>query len=361
AASSGAAVYCRGVARALADLGCRVTFHEPDFGEHGVGRYPADCGGVAVSRYAATADGASGALEAARAADVLVKTSGAGTLDAWVESELPGLAAGHRRVVFWDLHPRATLERLRGDRPETMRRPFARYDVVLTRGGGSRLIAEYERLGGRRCVPIHEALDPDAHRPVARDVRFVGDLGYLGERSPDRDAGVHEFFLGPARCLSELKLGRGGTGWGASPDLAPNVRCVGDVHAGDLDAFHGSTRAVLNLDHHAASSGDSSPSARLFEAAGVGACLVCGAWEGIEEFLEPGHEVLSVASGVELVEVVARLSGEAARLVGEAARRRVLAEHTYEQRARELYGLLESRPTVRPVRRQRVCRPPSAA
>ncbi len=77
-----------------------------------------------------------------------------------------------------------------------------------------------------------------------------------------------------------------------------------------------------------------SPATRVFEAAGAGACLITDAWEGIETFLEPGREVLVAQSGEEVAATLENLSKERAREIGEAARRRVLAEHTYEQRGR---------------------------
>ena len=59
-------------------------------------------------------------------------------------------------------------------------------------------------LGARACVPIYNALDPATHHPVAADPRFAADLGFLGNRLPDREARVEEFFLrAAARCPSD--------------------------------------------------------------------------------------------------------------------------------------------------------------
>src|SRR3546814_3835659 len=40
-----------------------------------------------------------------------------------------------------------------------------------------------------------------------------------------------------------------------------------------------------------------SPATRVFEAAGAGACLVTDAWDGVEDFLAPGAEVLLASDG----------------------------------------------------------------
>jgi spore maturation protein CgeB len=69
--------------------------------------------------------------------------------------------------------------------------------------------------------------------------------------------------------------------------------------------------------------------------------LICDAWDGIEEFLEPGKEVLCVGSGAEVAQLVASIDAQQAVLIGQAARKRILAEHTYAHRAALLYDLLQ--------------------
>jgi spore maturation protein CgeB len=70
---------------------------------------------------------------------------------------------------------------------------------------------------------------------------------------------------------------------------------------------------------------------------------VTDAWEGIELFLEPEREVLVASSGEEVAAHLDRLDESTARAIGERARRRVLAEHTYAHRAREVSAILADR------------------
>src|SRR3546814_8564225 len=65
----------------------------------------------------------------------------------------------------------------------------------------------------QRCVPIYNALDPDTHHPVAPEPRFACDLAFLGNRLPDREARVEEFFALPAQHLSDRTFLIGGSGW----------------------------------------------------------------------------------------------------------------------------------------------------
>jgi spore maturation protein CgeB len=83
-----------------------------------------------------------------------------------------------------------------------------------------------------------------------------------------------------------------------------------------------------------------SPATRVFEAAGAGACLITDAWEGIDYFLQPKKEVLVARSGDEVAEIVNKLTIERARDVGRAALARVLAEHTYGHRAKQVDEIL---------------------
>jgi spore maturation protein CgeB len=83
-----------------------------------------------------------------------------------------------------------------------------------------------------------------------------------------------------------------------------------------------------------------SPPTRVFEAAGAAACLITDTWAGIDEFLEPGAEILVATSGEEVADQLGALSPSRARSIGDAARRRVLAQHTYRHRAAEVTRIL---------------------
>jgi spore maturation protein CgeB len=60
----------------------------------------------------------------------------------------------------------------------------------------------------------------------------------------------------------------------------------------------------------------------------------------VELFLEPDREILLARNGAEVAEHVRRLTPERARAIGSAAFKRVLAEHTYAHRVRQLEALL---------------------
>ena len=344
---NGAATYYRGVIRALAERGHRVTFYEPDAFGRQAHRDMADPEWARVVVYPGEGEaGAMRALEAARGADLVVKASGVGVFDELLERAVLELQRPETMVVFWDVDAPATLDRMRMDPGDPFRALVPRYDLVLTYGGGDPVVRAYGSLGARQCVPVYNALDPTTHFPVAPEPRFEADVCFLGNRLPDREARVEDFFLGAAARLPDRRFLLGGSGWGDKA-MPRNVTYLGHVYTHEHNAFNSTPRAVLNVSRESMARYGFSPATRVFEAAGARACLITDAWEGIELFFEPDHEVLLARDGGEVAEHVRALTAERAAAVGTAAYRRVLAEHTYAHRAAQVETLLDA---TRPVR-----------
>jgi spore maturation protein CgeB len=188
-------------------------------------------------------------------------------------------------------------------------------------------------------VPIYNALDPSTHHPVPKDAAFRADLSFLGNRLPDREERVEQFFLGPASRLRERSFLIGGSGW-ETKAMPANVRHIGHVYTRDHNAFNTSPKAVLNIARDSMAATGFSPATRVFEAAGAGACLITDAWVGLELFLKEGEEVLVARDGKDVADLLEGLTPEKARAIGEAARSRISAEHTYARRGAQVDSLL---------------------
>lgn len=340
---NGAATYYRGLLHALARRGHRITFYEPDAYERQKHRDIPDPDWARVVVYSpARADEVLRTVEdAARHADLLVKASGVGIHDALLEEAVPAHRRPGARAIFWDVDAPATLDRIHENPTDPFRALIPRYDLVLTYGGGRPVVEAYEELGAARCAPIYNALDPDTHHPVPPVPDLAADLGFLGNRLPDRERRVEEFFLKPAAARPRHAFLLGGSGWDDKP-VPPNVRRLGHVGSAHHNAFNCSARVVLNINRDSMARYGFSPPTRLFEAAGAGACLVTDRWEGIEQFLEPGFEVLVAADGAEVADWLDQLTPARASAIGRAARRRILSEHTYGHRVIELEKLLDA-------------------
>ena len=210
---------------------------------------------------------------------------------------------------------------------------------MLTYGGGDPVVRRYRALDVTECVPVYNALDPETHHPAPPDQRFAGDLAFLGNRLPDREARVADFFLNAAELTPRRRFLLGGAGWDDRP-LPANISLLGHVSPSEHNALNCTPRAVLNVLRESMATNGWSPATRVFEAAGAGACLISDAWNGIEAFIEPGREVLLAHSGGAVAAILEELSPEDAVRIGAAARRRVLAEHTYAHRAEQVERIL---------------------
>ena len=337
---NGAATYYRGIIRALHSLGHQITFYEPDAYDRQKHRDIPDPGWARVVVYPADEAGVVGALEQASGVDMIVKTSGVGVYDQFLEAAVLDVKERYTITIFWDVDAPATLDRVKADSSDPFLELIPQYDLILTYGGGDPVVTNYKALGARQCVPIYNALDPDTHHPVPAEERFKCDLALLANRLPDREARIENFFLEAAEKLPEFQLMLGGSGWGDKP-MPANVNYVRHVYTRDHNAFNCSARAVLNVNRDSMASYGFSPPTRIFEAAGASACLITDAWEGIETFLTPDREVLVAHNADDVVRHLRGLDERSAREIGAAGMKRVLAEHTYEHRALQLQKLLE--------------------
>jgi len=341
---NGACTYYRGLIRCLHERGHEIVFYEPIAYERQEHRDIADPDYARVVIYdAQTEQRVLRTVESARHGfDVVVKCSGVGVHDALLEAAVLDLRAPV--TIFWDVDAPATLASMEADEHDPLRSRIAEFDYVLTYGGGEPVVRRYRALGARECVPVYNALDPTTHHPVAPREDLRADLSFLGNRLPDREARVEEFFFRAAAAAPERAFLLGGSGWADRVANANNVRYLGHVSTRDHNALNCSALAVLNVSRESMAANGFSPATRVFEAAGAGACVITDAWEGIEQFLAPGAEVLVAHDGGQVAALTAQLDPARARAVGQAARRRVLAEHTYMQRAAQVEALLSGVP-----------------
>jgi spore maturation protein CgeB len=335
---NGAATYYRGLLSALAPLGYDITFYEPDAFDRQSHRDIAPPSWACVKVYPARADAVRQVVAEAAEADVVVKASGVGVFDDELLSGIMTAARPDAVRVFCDVDAPATLVQLHAGAAPVLRNTVAHLDLVLTYGGGPPVVKAYSELGARLCTPIYNALDPSTHHPVPKDPALAADLSFLANRMPDREARADMFFFAPATRLADKRFVLGGAGWQDKP-ISPNIRWIGHVGTDRHNAFNVSALAVLNVARDSMAATGFSPATRVFEAAGAGACMISDAWQGIEQFLAPGKEILVARDGGDIVEILTTLTPEVARCIGAQARRRVLAQHTYTQRAQTVDGL----------------------
>lgn len=343
---NGAATYYRGLLRALAQKGYDITFYEPDVYDRQKNRdiEPPDWCRVVV--YEGTVDALKAVTVRAAEADIVVKTSGVGFEDDLLLEEVLRNVRPTALKIFWDVDAPATLAELRAAPGHPLRQALGKIDLVLTYGGGDPVVDAYRALGAANCVPVYNALDPETHHPVPAQPGFNADLGFLGNRLPDREARVEQFFWEPAARLPRQTFLLGGSGWQDKP-MSGNVRSIGHVSTRDHNAFNATPKTVLNISRSSMAENGFSPATRVFEAAGAEACLITDYWEGIDLFLKPDEEVLVARDGQDVAEILSGLTPERAKAIGKRALARVLSEHTYTHRADEVDAILRAQAGAR--------------
>jgi spore maturation protein CgeB len=338
---NGAATYYRGIISALHEKGHEIVFYEPDAYDRQKNRDIEDPDYATIVVYQPKEEAAMAAIQNALDADVIIKTSGVGVLDAFLEKEISALGQKEKFTIFWDVDAPATLDRMKEDAEDPFISQVPLFDLILTYGGGEPVVNAYQSFGARKCIPIYNALDPSTHFPVKKEERFDADLAFLGNRLPDREKRVEEFFLEVAAALPSKKFILGGSGW-ADKERSANIEYLGHVYTKDHNALNCSPMAVLNISRDSMAKYGFSPATRVFEAAGAGACIITDHWEGIELFFEPGKEILVARNGEEVKEILLELTPGKAEEIGKAALEKVIQKHTYKQRAEELDRILKT-------------------
>jgi spore maturation protein CgeB len=336
---NGHATLWRGLCRALADRGHLVVFFEQD-----------------VPYYAAHRDLwtlTDGRLYLYPSWDAIASTAASEVADAdatIITSFCPDALAAERllsdsicpRKVFYDLDTAVTLDRL--DRGETV--PYigahglAMYDLVLSYTGGRSLTQLRDRLGARRTAPLYGSVDPSAHQPAPPVDLLRADLSYLGTYADDRQDGVDRLFLEPARRLPAHRFVLGGSQYPADFPWTANVFYMRHVAPEYHPAFYCSSRVTLNVTRRAMAETGFCPSGRLFEAAACGVPILSDSWEGLDQFFQPGEEILVAHDADDTVAAIHRGDAELTA-IARAARERTLEDHTAMRRAVELEQLLE--------------------
>jgi spore maturation protein CgeB len=261
---------------------------------------------------------------------------------------------------------------------------FRAYDVVLS---CIPELVEHFRDRGHTTYHINHAFDARLAERIAdgpRDIdfSFIGTVGSGGQAHTRRfellsklakEAAI-QIYAPEARSVSALRWARYVAFWvayknGIPVHKVPFVRkrlagkpvprsiSIADMFkvprspiAGmrpavfGMEMFRVLARSRLSLNSHTDISPRSASNMRMYEATGMGACLITDWKRNIQELFEPDAEVVTYRSAAECVDKVKWLLANPAecRRIAEAGRRRTHSAHTYHHRAPLLDKLIRS-------------------
>jgi spore maturation protein CgeB len=338
---NGHATLWRGLCKNLVRLGHDVVFFERDVPYYAGARDFFELPGGRLELYGSWEEIRPTAAVDAVEADAVILTSYCP--DARHVTELI-LDCPRPLRLFYDLDTPITLARLRAGEAVPYIGPdgLGDFDLVLSFTGGERIFEEFRRLlGARRIEALYGHVDPDIHHPTAPQLHYQADLSYLGTYSQDRQQTLDRLLVSPARSRPDLRFLIGGAQYPADFPWSPNIYFVRHLPPSEHAAFFASSRLTLNITRKAMAEMGWCPSGRLFEAAACGAPLLSDAWDGIQDFFEPGSELLLAGNSDDVLAALA-LSDRELRRIAERARERTLAQHSSASRAQQLVDLLES-------------------
>jgi spore maturation protein CgeB len=333
---NGHATTYRSLLAALARRGHLVRFLERDVPWYAEHRDQLTLPGVQVALYQSLDDLRTRFGRMIRTADAVIVGSyvpDGDAVGAWVLREARGVRA------FYDIDTPITLTALAGHRCEYLSRStLAGYDLYLSFTGG-RALARLEALGARQARPLYCGVDVQAHAPVREAPAW--DLGYLGTYAVDRQPALEALMLDVARARRDGRFVVAGPLYPPDIEWPVNVTRMEHVAPPEHPRFYARQRWTLNLTRADMKRLGHAPSVRLFEAAACGVPVITDTWDGLDAFFEPGSEIVAAHSARDVEQALWGVSEDRRRAIGDAARRRVLASHTAEARARTLEEYIE--------------------
>src|SRR2546423_14372041 len=123
---NGAATYYRGIYKNLHRLGHSITFAEPDIYKRQQNQDAAKIDYATVRVYQTPRD-LDRVLAEASEADLIIKHSGVGADDQFLEQAVLRCRAGGARAAFWDVDAPATLARVENDPKDPFRQLIPDY------------------------------------------------------------------------------------------------------------------------------------------------------------------------------------------------------------------------------------------
>lgn len=212
---------------------------------------------------------------------------------------------------------------------------LSEYDVFFTNSKG--VIPELKEMGAKKVYPLYYAADPELFKPIEMEKDI--DISFFGYGSEYREEWMKKMITNPSKKLKGVNFVVGGGGF--KIDLG-NATLVGDIPYSAFREFCCRSKICLNITRWSHTQVYASSTARPFELAAYGACIVSQPYNGIEEWFEVGKELIVVNSEKEAIETYKWLleDEEERKKLGKRARERILREHTFHHRAKEMIGKL---------------------
>jgi spore maturation protein CgeB len=246
----------------------------------------------------------------------------------WVTAHAQGITA------FYDIDTPVTLAGLDQGLEYLSAAMIPRFDLYLSFAGGPVPGMIEDTYGSPMARVLYCSAEPSFYRP--HSVKMQWSLGYLGTYSDDRQPSLERLLLTPAKMLLDQDFVVAGSRYPQDVAWPSNVSRIEHLSQPEHPPFYSQQRFTLNLTRADMRDLGFSPSVRLFEAAACGTPVISDRWPGIETILEPGTEILLVSDTRDVSQILRDIPEDRRLTIADNARRRILADHTPDHRARQL-------------------------
>jgi glycosyltransferase involved in cell wall biosynthesis len=216
------------------------------------------------------------------------------------------------------------------------------YDFLVSNSEGA--ADRLRDLGARRAETVFWGADPDFFAPAA--IEKTMDVFFYGYGDKFRREWMEAMVGEPSRVLGDVDFALGGRDFQGDTG---NARLIGDVPFNTFAHAISAARVNLCITRRSHATVYASSSCRPFELASAGAAIVANPYNGLDRWFEPGSELIVVDDAEQAAQAYRDLLADPAQAeeMGRRARERVLDEHTYRHRARQLLELLGLREEAR--------------
>ncbi len=206
---------------------------------------------------------------------------------------------------------------------------LSEYDVFFTNSKG--VIPDLKEMGARNVTPLYYAADPDIFKPVEVKEQDI-DVSFYGHGNELREEWMTKLITIPSKKMESAKFNVAGSGFNI--DLG-NAKIIPDLPMNALGAYCCRSKINLNITRWSHTKIYASATARIFELAAFGACIVSQPYTGIEEWFDIGKDLIIINNENEAIDTYIRLllSNEDRHKLSRNIRQRVLRDHTYQNRA----------------------------
>jgi len=213
---------------------------------------------------------------------------------------------------------------------------IAKYDAVIVPSEG--VSDELLRLGARRLFFVHFGVDPDLYQPVKTEQDI--DVFFFATNDSDREKSVSMMISVPSKKMKARFLV---SGIKYNVDLG-NAQMIPMLPFSLWRNYAGRSKINLNIPRERHALTYATSTSRPFELAAMECCIISSPYSGLEKWFDIGKEIFVAKDSKEAIELYQWLinDGERRKEIGLKARRRVLREHTFRHRARDILGILNT-------------------